>query len=344
MQNEQSPNENQDEQKPSGASSTNTRSNIGKESMREIEELLALMRQERRYRVWDVGFRIVKYAIVLTVVVAILYKSFAVSDHLGGGEFTGSSDGHIAMVRIEGVIDGFLEASGENIIDGLHAAVSDLNTKMVVLVINSPGGSPVQAGVVYDEIMHLREDHPNTEIVSLIGDIGASGAYYIAAATSRIYANRASLVGSIGVIASGFGYKGLLEKIGVERRVYTAGKHKGFLDPFVDENSEQARAWKQVLESIHEQFLQRVTNSRGKLIKDKRAYSGLLWSGEQAHEVGLVDALGDMGTLARDYDIEEVVDFTVAPSYFDSFIEDFAESIVNVLSRQKLQLLLPTSP
>jgi len=202
--------------------------------------------------------------------------------------------------------------------------------------INSPGGSPVQAGYVYDEIRRLRGEYPDIKLYAVIADLGASGAYYIASAADEIYADKASLVGSIGVTAAGYGFVGSMEKLGVERRTYTAGEHKAFLDPFSPEKPEERAFWQGVLNTTHQQFIAMVKQGRGDRLKDKdhpELFSGLVWSGEQAKVLGLVDGLGSASYVAREIVGEkDLVDFTVQESPFDRFSKRIGASVAEHLA------------
>jgi protease-4 len=198
----------------------------------------------------------------------------------------------------------------------------------VLLVINSPGGSPVQANYVYDEIKRLRAKYPAIPLYAVIGDIGASGAYYIASAADKIYASESSLVGSIGVTAAGFGFVDTLSKLGVERRNYTSGAHKSFLDPFSPEKADERAFWQEVLNQTHQQFIKRVREGRGdRLHETADMFSGLIWNGEQALKMGLVDGLGSPGTVARDIvGVEDMLDFTPQKSPLDALAQKLGAS------------------
>ncbi len=206
----------------------------------------------------------------------------------------------------------------------------------MILRINSPGGSPVQSGYVYDEIRRLRAEHPAIKLYAVISDLGASGAYYIASAADEIYADKASLVGSIGVTATGFGFVGVMDKLGVDRRVYTSGEHKAFLDPFQPQKAEETRFWKEVLQVTHRQFINSVKQGRGERLKvaeHPELFSGLVWSGEQALQLGLVDALGNTSYVAREVIGEKnLVDFTVKESAFDRFAKKIGASVAEQLA------------
>lgn len=335
----------EDSQNPTGTSQG--KQELSSFDVREVRRLLEILNEKRRAGRWNLGFRITKYAIFIaiasTIILAISRFSGDVWDQSSvtyGANTSGSDEGHIAKIRVDDVIYDNSDASSGMIVAGLTAAYNDPNTKAVLLEINSPGGSPVHSGQIYDEIIRLREERPNIKVISLIRDIGASGAYYIASATETIYANRASLVGSIGVVSGGFGFKGLIEKLGIERRLYTAGEHKNFLDPFVDERADERKAWQAVLGEIHQQFLERVKKNRGQIISDERAYSGLLWSGEQAQKIGLIDHVGDINAVLDALDISVVVDFTVTKPYFDVFVDRFSTGVIRVLQNTYFQSLL----
>jgi protease-4 len=242
---------------------------------------------------------------------------------------------HTALVEVRGMIADDESASADNIVGSLRAAFKDKHTKGVVLRINSPGGSPVQSGYIYDEIRRLRAAHPDTRLYAVITDLGASGAYYIASAADAIYADKASLVGSIGVTAASFGFVEAMERLGVERRVYTAGEHKAFLDPFQPQKEGEVRFWREVLEVTHRQFIDSVKQGRGERLRDKdhpELFSGLVWSGEQALQLGLVDALGSASHVAREVvGAENLVDFTVRETPFDRFAKKLGSGVAERL-------------
>ncbi|MEH6571299.1 MAG: signal peptide peptidase SppA [Halioglobus sp.] len=221
------------------------------------------------------------------------------------------SSGHIAVVRLNGPIAEDQPASAGKINAGLRAAFEENEAKAVVIAINSPGGSPVQSSYIYNEIMRLKTLHEKP-VYAVISDIGASGAYYVASAADEIFANESSLVGSIGVTAAGFGFTGLIEKIGVERRQFTSGEHKTFLDPFAPVKEDEAEFWNGVLGDVHQNFINAVERGRGDKLKNTPdLYSGLIWNGSQAIELGLIDGLGSVRSISREkHDIEEFWDYT----------------------------------
>lgn len=269
--------------------------------------------EQRKARRWGVFFKLLTFAYLFVILIVMRdgLSVDSVSEH----------EKYTALVNLEGVIASGEEANADFLVTGLRAAFEAEGTQAVILRINSPGGSPVQSGYVYDEIKRLRGLYPETPLYAVISDIGASGAYYIAAAADEIYADKASLVGSIGVVASGFGFVDTMKKLGVERRLYTSGAHKAFLDPFSEEKGDEVEFWESVLDTTHQQFISKVKEGRGSRLKaDEDTFSGLIWSGEQALEKGLVDGLGSSGYVARDVvGAEEIVDFTPQPDPFERF-------------------------
>jgi len=282
--------------------------------------------EQRRARRWSVFFKLfmVGYISVFTVLYFV--------DGWDGASLGGEK--HTALIDISGVISADSEANADYIVSGLRAAFEDENTAGIILRINSPGGSPVQAGYVNDEIYRLREEYPDIPFYSVITDICASGGYYIAAAADKIYANKASVVGSIGVIMSGFGFVDSIEKLGVERRLLHAGKNKGFLDPFSPLKTEDVEHVETLLTDIHQQFVDVVRKGRGdRLANDENIFSGLIWTGEQSIALGLVDALGSAGYVARVViGAEKIVDFTKRETYLDLFANQIGATFARTLS------------
>ena len=287
--------------------------------------VLAGVQEQRRSRRWGIFFKLLMF-IYLFAVLAV----FVAGRYIEGGPSTGA---HTALVEVRGMIADGEEASADNLVGSLRAAFEDGNTRAVVMRINSPGGSPVQSGYVYDEIRRLRAEHPDVKVYAVISDLGASGAYYIASAADEIYADKASLVGSIGVTASSFGFVDAMQKLGVERRVYTSGEHKAFLDPFQPQDEQENRFWQEVLRTTHQQFIDSVRKGRGDRLKDKEhpeLFSGLVWSGEQALKLGLIDGLGSTSYVAREIVGEKrIVDFTVRESAFDRFAKNLGVSVAD---------------
>ena len=288
--------------------------------------MLQLGVEQRRSRRWGVFFKVLTFSYLF----ALLFVMF---DGLSEQKI-GDAETYTALVDLRGVIAASEEASADFLITGLRAAFEAEGTKAVILRVNSPGGSPVQSGYVYDEIKRLRVLHPEIPLYAVISDIGASGAYYIAAAADQIYADKASLVGSIGVVASGFGFVDTMKKLGVERRLYTSGAHKAFLDPFSDEKEGEVEFWNGVLNKTHEQFIAKVKEGRGDRLKvDEDTFSGLVWNGEQALEKGFVDGLGSSGYVAREIvGAAEIVDFTPQPDPFERFTKTLGIAAGNVMA------------
>ena len=273
-------------------------------------EALAEQRIARRWRV----------ALSLAWLVLLFLLLFTALGWVGGKRDVSSLDKHTALVELKGVIAFDSKASADKIINSLQNAFKDKNTQGVVLRINSPGGSPVQSGYINDEIKRLRTKHKDIPLYVVVQDICASGGYYVAAAADKIFVDKASIVGSIGVLMDGFGFTGTMEKLGVERRLVTAGENKGFLDPFSPINAEQQKYAKQMVDEIHQQFIKVVRDGRGKRLKETpEMFSGLVWSGEKSVAIGLADGLGGLDYVARDIiKAEQVVDYTVEDSFSET--------------------------
>ena len=294
------------------------------------------LKEQKRARRWGVFFKLLTFSWLLFLAGG-LYK-FAQMDAITPSSY----ESHTALIELEGGIGG--QVSADTIVTGLRAAFKDAATKAVVLRINSPGGSPVQSGYIYDEIVRLRQLHPGIPLYAVISDVGASGAYYVASAADKIYANRASLVGSIGVISSGFGFVEAMDKLGVTRRAYTAGEHKAFMDPFQPMDADAAKHWQASLDTIHQQFIDSVKYGRGdRLASDANVFSGMVWTGARAQELGLIDGLGSAGYVAREVvGVEDIVDFTPQPTPFERITRRFgvsvSETMVRILGLDGLQL------
>lgn len=283
--------------------------------------------EQRRARRWGIFFKLLTFA----------YLFFALWLFYPGrlGPTAVTSVSHTAVVRLEGVIADGQNAAADTVAKGMRRAFENEGTRAVMLVINSPGGSPVQSEYVYNEIRRLRGAYPDIELYAVISDIGASGAYYIASAADKIYASPASLVGSIGVVSGSFGFVDAMEQLGVERRLFTAGEHKGLLDPFSPLKEEEGKFWQEVLNQTHQQFIDRVKTGRGdRLADDPQIFSGLVWTGEKAQQLGLVDGLASPGQVARDIIGEEkIVDFTVRPNPIDALLGRLGASVGEGVAR-----------
>jgi protease-4 len=222
------------------------------------------------------------------------------------------------------------------LVTGIREAFESETAKGLILRLNTPGGSPVQAGLVNDEIHRLRALRPDFPVYAVVQDVCASGGYYIAVAADEIYADKASIVGSIGVRMDSFGLTGLIDKLGVERRSLTAGENKAFLDPFLPMKDKDIDHAQQMLDTIHEQFISVVKEGRGERLKDdEQLFSGLFWSGEQAIELGLIDGLAGSGKVARELvGAEDIIDYTPRPNYFDQFAGKLGASIANLMTEK----------
>jgi protease-4 len=293
-----------------------------------IEKLaLAALREQRRARRWGILFKLLGFA-YLTVLL-LLALNWRGDDRLTAGK-------HTALVDIVGVIEPKGNANADRVTEALQLAFKDKNTKGVILRVNSPGGSPVQAGIIYDEIRRLRGIYPNTPMYAVVEDICASGGYYIAAAADRIYVDKASIVGSIGVIMDGWGFTGTMEKLGVERRVLTSGENKAFLDPFSPVDEKQRKHAQSMLDEIHKQFIEVVRKGRGKRLKEgPELFSGLLWTGAKSVELGLSDGFGSVDFVAREVvKAEEIVDFTQKENFAERFAKRFGAAMASALVKE----------
>ena len=286
----------------------------------------AALDEQRRARHWGIFFKTLTFIYLFALL-------FIAIGWVGGREQIAGR--HTALVALDGVIEARSEASAERINQGLQDAFADGNTAGVIVRINSPGGSPVQAGQINQEIRRLRGLHPDKPLYVVVEDICASGGYYVAAAADRIYVDPASLVGSIGVLMDGFGFTGTMEKLGVERRLLTAGRNKGFLDPF-SPMDEKGRAYaQQMLNEIHQQFIDVVKTGRGERLKETpELFSGLVWTGEQSIELGLADAVGTVDYVAREViKAERVVDYTPPENLAERFVRRFGAAAADALVR-----------
>lgn len=274
---------------------------------RRIVEKLALetLAEQKRRRRWGIFFKFLGF-VYLTFLIAVLGDWGSTAEKLADGKK------YTALVQLNGVIKSTGEASAEKIVEALQAAFKDQGTRGVVLRINSPGGSPVQSGIINDEIRRLRAKHPEIPLYAVVEDVCASGGYYVAAAADKIYVDKASIVGSIGVLMDGFGFTGAMDKLGIERRLLTAGANKGFLDPFSPQDETSRLHAQQLLDVIHRQFITAVRDGRGDRLRDQpEIFTGLVWTGTRAIELGLVDDLGSVRTVARDaLEVEALVDYT----------------------------------
>ena len=295
---------------------------------RAIEKVaLAAIQEQRRARHWSIFFKLLLFIYLF----ALLFIALG---------WTGKKDGtsagkHTALVELRGVIASESAASADNIVSGLQEAFKDKRTQGVILRINSPGGSPVQAGHINDEIRRLREKYPNIPVYAVVEDICASGGYYVAVAADHIYVDKGSIIGSIGVLMDGFGFTGLMDKLGIERRLLAAGKNKGFLDPFSPIRDDQQKYAETMLSEIHQQFISVVRQGRGKRLKETpELFSGLLWVGTKSVELGLADGLGSVDYVARELiKAEEIVDYTPRENIAERVARRFGAAMAESLVR-----------
>ncbi|MHC5226561.1 S49 family peptidase [Ignatzschineria sp. LJL83] len=289
--------------------------------------------EARRRRRWNIFFKLTFLMIFVLMVLGLLAGNSMKGSNIQIDDSGNIITRYTAVIDVKGEIAENSDASASRMISGIQRAYQDPYAVGIILRINSGGGSPVQSGYVYDEINRLRALYPEKKIYSVIEDIGASGAYYIAAATDYIYADKASLVGSIGVTAASFGFTGLMEKVGVERRLYTSGEYKAFLDPFSPQNAVETDFWKEVLSGVHDQFIAAVENGRGTRLnvqENPNLYSGLVWNGEQALEIGLIDGLGSAQTVAREeLSAAYLVDFTEKEDPFAKMMKELGMGVVS---------------
>ncbi|MFZ6861296.1 S49 family peptidase [Undibacterium sp. Ji67W] len=289
---------------------------------RETLEKLAFasLQEQKLRRRWSIFFK-------FTFIAIVIFGAYRF-----GGLFQTDSDNsalHTALVEIDGEIDTEGSGSAHDVIPALDRAFAESGSVAVILRINSPGGSPVQAGMINDEIVRLREQYPEKKLYVVVDEICASGGYYIAAAADKIFVNKASVVGSIGVLMDGFGFTGLMNKFGVERRLMTAGENKGFMDPYSPMTEKQKAYSQAILNEIHQQFIEVVRKGRGNRLKETpETFSGLFWVGSKAVEMGLADGFGTVDSVARDVvKAEDIVDYTQKEDLPERVLKKFGASV-----------------
>jgi protease-4 len=294
---------------------------------RKVLEKVALeaVSEQRRARRWGIFFKLLGFAYVTVLLGAFVDWDAIHSD--------GEGAKHTALVEMQGVIQAKGDVDADDVITALQGAFDDKGTAGVVLRINSPGGSPVQAGIITDEIRRLRAKHADTPLYVVVEDICASGGYYVASAADKIFVDKASIVGSIGVLMDGFGFTGSMDKLGVERRLLTAGENKGFLDPFSPQNERHKMHAQDMLDDIHQQFIDIVRKGRGKRLKETPdMFSGLMWTGAKSIELGLADGIGTVDSVARDLiQAEEIRDYTMKPNLAEKFARRFGAEMASGL-------------
>lgn len=295
-----------------------------------IEKLVLSMQDEqRKQRRWSIFFRFATLAYMVLLLLLILPLRTGMPEPK-------TSKPHTAMVKISGMIAEDSESSADSIAGGLRRAFEAEHSEAVMLRINSPGGSPVQADYAYREVRRLRDEHPDKKVYAVITDVGASGAYYIAAAADEIYVAPSSIVGSIGVVMGGFGFVDAIEKLGMERRIFTAGEDKDMLDPFAPLEDEHVEHADRMLEQVHQHFIDAVREGRGERLDGENPdlYTGRIWTGDDSVELGLADGFGSPGQVARDViGKEDIVDYTVYPHPFQRFMRGMGASIGEGLGR-----------
>jgi protease-4 len=288
---------------------------------RGVLEKLALeaLREQRRSRRWGIFFKLLTFA----------YVTFAVLLLFDWKERTGTDGKHTAVVEIAGIISPGSDYSAEKVIAALNAAFKDKNTQGVVVRINSPGGSPVQSHTIYEEMRRLRKKYPQIPLHAVVEDLCASGGYYVAVGADRIYVASSSIVGSIGVRLDSFGVTGLMEKLGIERRLLTAGDNKAMLDPFLPVDEKQKEYAQRMIGEVHQQFITVVREGRGKRLKETPdMFTGLIWTGAKSIELGLADSLGSLDSVARDViGAEEIVDYTQKDSVAEKLARRFGAAV-----------------
>ncbi len=286
-----------------------------------LEKLaFATLREQRLRRRWGIFFKIATLSLLAFALWIGLGPTVAEMENVGP---------HTALIKIDGTIEAKGAGDAETVISALTKAYADPGTVGLILEINSPGGSPVQAGIINDEITRLRKKYPKKPLHVVVNEICASGGYYIAVAADRIYVNKASIVGSIGVLMDGFGFTGTMEKLGVERRLLTAGENKGFLDPFSPQTQTQKNYAQGMLNEIHQQFIDVVRKGRGKRLKETpEIFTGLFWSGAQSVELGLADGFGTVESVAREeFKSSNIVDYTQHEGLSDRVLRKFGAAV-----------------
>ena len=286
-----------------------------------LEKLaFAALAEQRAARRWRIFFRLAWLLLFAGLVWTLASNEMASN--------ASKSAPHTAVVNVKGEIADGAEASAENVLAALRSAFEDQGSQAVVLLINSPGGSPVQAGIINDEIVRLKQKH-NKPLYAVVEETCASAAYYIAAAADDIYVDKASIVGSIGVLMDGFGFTGTMEKLGVERRLLIAGENKGFLDPFSPQSDKQRQFAQSMLDQIHQQFIAVVKEGRGDRLKSTdETFSGLFWTGQQAIDLGLADHLGSLDYVAREVvQAEDIIDYTRRDNVAERLVKRFGAAI-----------------
>ncbi len=297
--------------------------------------VFATIKERRAARRWSIFFRLAFLLVLIAGLWTYLGLSFGSDDENLGR--------HTALIEINGEIEAEGSGSADNVIPSLNKAFSDAGSAAVVMRIDSPGGSPVQAGIIVDEIRRLKKGYPDKPLYVVVDEICASGGYYIAAAADKIYVNKASIVGSVGVLMDSFGFTGTMEKLGVERRLMTAGANKGFLDPFSPQSEKHRAHAQEMLNEIHQQFISVVRAGRGARLKETpETFSGLYWTGAKAVEMGLADGFGTVDTVARDIvKAEDIVDYTAHEGLPERVLKKFGAAVGDGAVKAMSHTVLP---
>lgn len=321
--------------------------NLPNDVWKTIEKvLLASIHENTRARRWKIFFRFVWLIVFIGIIFSILNVTHNPKGY--SSQWREQDTDHIALIRLEGVVaanlgGGIKSIDTERVVKSLERAYKNEKVKAIILSINSPGGSPVVAADIYDEIIHFKSVNPDKKIYSVIKDLGASAAYYIASSTDEIYSSKNSLVGSIGIISGGFGFDRAIQELGIDRRLYTAGDNKGFLDPFTAPNREHEEFWQELLERLHENFIEDVKAGRGGRISDNQeVFSGYIYDGQRALELGLIDGFGSVRSVAlTKNNLEEIVDYTQQDNPLDILTNrlggSIARSVWQIIATPSLQ-------
>jgi protease-4 len=287
----------------------------------------ASLKEQKRARRWSIFFKVLVFAYITFVLYLFTEPDISKAK---------IAKDHTALVELQGLIADGESASADNIVSALRTAFEDEKTRGVILRINSPGGTPVQAGYIYDEILRLREKYPETPLYAVVSDMAASGGYYVASAADEIYVSNSSIVGSIGVRMDSFGVVDAMEKLGIESRTLTAGENKALLDPFSPVNEKAVQHLQAMIERIHQQFIDAVKKGRGERLKETDdLFSGLIWTGDKAIEFGLVDKVGSASFVAREViGAEDIVEYSVEQDVLERLVDRLGASTAKILGKE----------
>ena len=289
----------------------------------------ASLKEQKRARRWSIFFKFLVFAYITFVLLMFVEPDIS---------STKITQKHSALVELQGVIADDETSSADNIVSALRSAFEDDKTEGVILRINSPGGTPVQAGYIYDEIIRLREKYPDTPLYAVVSDMAASGGYYVASAADKIYASKSSIVGSIGVRMDSFGVVEAMEKLGIESRTLTAGENKALLDPFSPVNEKAKAHLQSMIDEIHLQFIDAVKKGRGDRLKEfDDLFTGLIWTGNEAFEYGLIDNIGSASYVAREViGAEDIVEYSVEQDVLERLVDRLGASTAKILGKEYL--------